>query len=171
MSIRAPAGKSPYAGTKVPVERSKSAITELLRAYGAEGVQWTDNFGTGEVELRFAVRQQDQKVVMYRVTPAAFRERHSTWDPVKGKRVVTEAPDWSRSLRLLLAWVKTKVESVAFGLTTVEEEFLAQRLVYDSQGRERTVGEVAIPAINSSGGRLALEAPRAAPIEPEVIDP
>ena len=38
MTIKPPKGKSPYSGTRVPIEQSKSAITNLLRAYGAEGV-------------------------------------------------------------------------------------------------------------------------------------
>lgn len=162
MTIHPPKGKRPYAGSRVPVDQSKAAISKLLREYGAEGVAWTDNFQTGEVQLRFAVRDDNDRTIGFRITPAAFREKHSTWDPMKGRHVVTEAPDWARSMRLLLAWLKTKLESIAFGLTAVEEEFLAQRIVRDAYGEEKTVGEVVIPSIEASGGRLALEAPKRA---------
>lgn len=160
VGIKAPRGKKPYAGSAVPIERSKQQISQLLRDYGAEGVNWSDNFSTGEVQLRFVVRKDDGTAIGFKIVPAAFREKHSNWDPMKGKHVVTEAPDWPRSMRLLLAWIKTKLESIAFGLTAVEEEFLAQRLVRDAVGREVTVGDLVLPAIESSGGRLALEAPK-----------
>lgn len=171
--IRPPKGKVPYGGTKVPVDRSKQQITELLRAYGAEAVNWTDNFQNGEVQLRFIVKQTDGSAVGFKIIPAAFREKHSTYDPVKGKHVTIEAPDWPRSLRLLHAWVKTKLESVAFGLTSVEEEFLAQRVVLDGSGRETTVGALVLPAIEQGGGRLAIDGPREVDrvIEAEVVKP
>jgi hypothetical protein len=161
MVIRPPKGRKPYAGTTVGVDQSKNRITKLLRDYGAEGVSWTDNFQTGAVNLRFVVTREDGRATAFSVTPAAFKEKHSSWDPVKGRTVTIESPNWPRALRLLEAWLKTKLESIAFGLTEVEEEFLAQMVVRDQYGQETTVGETLIPAIESSGGRLpALEAAR-----------
>lgn len=160
MSIKPPKGKKPYAGTAVPIDRSKSQITELLRSYGAEGVMWTDNFATGAVQLRFAVRRDDGRVTGYQITPAAFKEKHTSWDPVKGRNVTVEAPNWPRAMRLLHAWLKTKLESIAYGLTEVEEEFMAQMLVQDQYGKETTIGELVLPAVEAGGGRLALEAPK-----------
>lgn len=160
MPIRPPRGRRPYAGTAVPVERSKEQISRLLREYGAEGVQWTDRFDTGQVQLQFAVRKDEGGLISFRITPAAFREKHSTWDPMKGKHVITEGPDWARSMRLLAAWLKTKLESIAFGLTAIEEEFLAQTVVRDASGRETTVGELVLPAIEAGGGQLRLPGPK-----------
>ena len=169
MTIKPPKGKTPYGGTKVPIERSKAQISDLLRAYGAEAIQWTDNFQTGEVQLRFVVKRDDGRAIGFEVTPAAFREKHSTWDSVKGRHVVVEAPDWPRSLRLLHAWVKTKLESIAYGLTTTEEEFLAQMVVTDAQGNQTTAGKLVLPAIERGGGQLAIESPRKV-VDAEVID-
>lgn len=160
MVIRPPKGKAPYGGTKVPVDRSKQQIGQLLQAYGAEAIQWTDNFATGEVSLRFAVKRADGRAILFHITPAAFKEKHRTWDATKGKSIEVESADWPRSLRLLHAWIKTKLESIAFGLTSVEEEFLAQMVVRDDEGREATAGELVIPAIERGGGRLALPASR-----------
>lgn len=166
--IKPPKGKAPYSGTSVPIDKSKAQITELLRQYGAEGVSWADNFQTGAVELRFAVQRADGGRVSFRIRPAAFREKRRTYDPVKGRTVEQELPDWPRSLRLLHAWVKTKVESIAFGLTSVEEEFLAQMVVRDAEGRESTAGALVLPALESGGGRLALSGPREV-VEGEVV--
>ena len=158
--IRPPAGKRPYERTTVSVDQSKAQISKLLREYGAEGVSWADNFQTGQVQLRFVVRREDGRVTAFQVTPAGFKEKHKTWDSTKGRAVTVEAPDWPRSMRLLHAWLKSKLESIAFGLTEVEEEFLAQMVIRDAAGRETTAGELVLPALETGGGQLALEAPR-----------
>lgn len=155
--IRPPKNRQPYLGTAVSVDRSKNKISKLLQDYGAEGVGWLDNFKTGAVSLRFVVTQEGGKQTHYQITPAAFKEKHSSYDPIKGRNVTLELPNWPRAMRLLEAWVKTKLESIAFGLTTVEEEFLAQQVVTDLQGRERTVSEIVLPLI--ANGRLALPGP------------
>lgn len=169
MTIRVPRDgrgrlKQPYSGSRVPVDRSKAQITELLRAYGAEGVAWTDNFATGAVELRFVVKDELGRGAAYKIVPAAFKAKHSTWDPLKGRNVSQELPDWARALRLLHAWLKTKLESIAYGLTVVEQEFLAQQIVRDAQGRETTVGELVVPAIAAGGGQLSLPGPAEAEV-------
>lgn len=160
MTIHPPKGKKPYFGTVVSVDQSKARITKLLRDYGVEGVQWSDNFQTGAVNLRFMVSRPDGKATAYSVTPAAFKEKHSSWDPIKGRNVTVESPNWPRAMRLLEAWLKTKLESIAFGLTEVEEEFLGHMVIRDATGHETTVGDLVLPAIEEGGGRLMLEAPR-----------
>ena len=155
--IRPPKGKKPYAGTSVGVDQSKAQISKLLRDYGAEGVSWTDNFQTGQVNLRFVVVREDGRSTAYSITPAAFKEKHTSWDSTKGRQITVEAPNWPRAMRLLMSWLKTKLESIAFGLTEVEEEFLAQMVVRDARGQETTAGELVLDAIEKGGGQLALE--------------
>lgn len=160
MVIRAPKGKAPYSGTPIGVEQSKQMISKLLRDYGASGVVWGDNFTTGEVYLEFVVEREGGGAVKYRVRPAPFMEKHRTYNPRTGHEDVKELPNWPRSLRLLYGWTKVKVESIAFGLTTIEQEFLAQTVIKDETGREATVGELVLPAIEAGGGRLALPSPK-----------
>jgi hypothetical protein len=156
MPIRPPKGSRPYRGTTVSVDRSKEQISKLLRDYGADGVQWAEHFQSGTLQLQFAVAREGGGAIRFRITPAAFKEKHVSWDPIKGRNVTVEAPDWPRSMRLLLAWLKTKLESIAFGLTAIEEEFLAQTVVRDGTGQETTVGELIVPAIEAGGGQLPL---------------
>ena len=157
MTIHPPKGKKPYFGTAVSVDRSKEQIGKLLRDYGAEGILWADDFRTGSVTLQFVVTRADGRATAYRITPAAFKEKHSSYDPMKGKHVTVEAPNWPRSMRLLQAWMKTKLESIAYGLTEVEEEFLAHMVVRDAHGQESTAGELVLEAIERGQGQLALE--------------
>jgi hypothetical protein len=160
MGIRPPKGKKPYDGTTVSVEQSKSQVTTLLRQYGAEGVAWTDNFQTGQVNLRFVVSRDDGRTTQYSITPPPFKEKHQQWNAKLGRREIVEAPNWPRAMRLLHSWLKSKLESIAFGLTEVEQEFLAQMVVRDATGRETTAGELVLEAIETGDGRLALNAPR-----------
>jgi hypothetical protein len=160
MVIKAPKGKAPYAGTPVSVETSKMQISKLLRDYGASGVIWGDNFTTGEVSLQFAVAHEDGHLTSYRITPTPFMEEHNTWSAIKGRTEAVRSPNWPRTMRLLLAVLKAKLESVAFGLTVVEEEFLAHTVVRDAHGKEARVGDLVLHALEMGGGQLALEAPR-----------
>ena len=109
------------------------------------------------------MKREDGGAIAFHITPAAFKEKHATYDPVAGKQTVVEAPNWPRAMRLLHAWLKTKLESIAFGLTAVEEEFLAQMVVRDARGNETTAGELVIPALETGHGTLALEPPMRPP--------
>lgn len=40
-------------GTAVPISRSRGEIDKTLRRFGASGVQWTDHWNEGRMELRF----------------------------------------------------------------------------------------------------------------------
>ena len=160
MTIHQPKGAGPYKGTTVGVEQSKAQISKLLREYGAEAVQWTDNFQTGQVGLRFMVSREDGKAIGFDIKPAPFMEKHSSYDPMSGRNKEVSAPNWPRAMRLLLNWVKVKLESVAYGLTSIEEEFMANRVVRDATGRETTVGELVLPAIEDGRGQLMLEPPK-----------
>lgn len=166
MPIHPPSNRRPYDRSAVPVDRTKEEIGKLLRDYGARAVNWAEDFTNGNIQLQFAIDDDEGRTLRFRITPAAFMEPHKTWDALKGIHVTKTAPNWARSMRLLLAWLKTKLESIAFGLTSVEEEFLAQTVIRDSRGVEATVGDVVLPAI--AGGHLALEAPaRPKPIRVE----
>ncbi|HZY71360.1 MAG TPA: hypothetical protein VFF67_10345 [Thermoplasmata archaeon] len=160
MTIHPPKGRQPYHGTPVSIDQSKNQISKLMRDYGAEGVAWSENFQSGSIELRFVVKRDDGTATAYKIRPAAFKEKHRSWNPKIGKEDVVEQPNWPRSMRLLHAWLKTKLESIAFGLTEVEEEFFAQMIIRDAQGRETTAAELVLPAIEAGGGRLALEPPK-----------
>jgi hypothetical protein len=40
--------------TSVPISRSRGAIDQLLREWGATGLQWTDEYDRDLVSLRFS---------------------------------------------------------------------------------------------------------------------
>jgi hypothetical protein len=146
--------KAPYAGTKVPAEQSRAEIDRLLHSYGVQDFQWTELWSRGVVRLQFAIQVEPARegrparFISVRVTPPAFTAKRRTWDEKKGY-VLVDAPNWAQSMRCLLHWLKAKLEAVAYGLKSVEDEFLSDLVVRTPDGRESTVAELVRPAIAS----------------------
>lgn len=149
--------KPPYAGTQVDAYNSQVKITKLLESFGIEGVQWTTLFREGKVELRFPIETEIdgvKKNFMVKLQPPSLKEKHRTYDPVKGRHVVEEAPNWSQSMRLLYWYVKSKIEAIAYGLVSAEEEFLSDIVYALPDGQESTIGKIITKKVVE--GRLAL---------------
>jgi hypothetical protein len=146
--------KAPYADTKVPAEQTRAEIDRLLRSYGVQDFQWTELWSRGVVQLRFAIEVEPQtqgrpaRFVQIRVTPPSFTAKRKSWDPKRGYTTI-ESPNWPQAMRCLLHWLKAKLESVAFGLKSIEDEFLADMVVRGPDGAEHTVAELVRPALAS----------------------
>lgn len=150
------------ADTSVPSERSRAEIETTLRRYGATG------FGYGWDERRATIgfTTKDRQVRFVLLLP----DRNDfILTPGKGQRRTSAAADqaWEQAVRqcwrALALVVKAKLEAVAAGITTFEEEFLAHIVLPDG----RTVAEHVIPgvALSYERGRVgpllpALEGPR-----------
>ena len=65
------------------------------------------------------------------------------------------SPNWAQSFRLLYWWLKAKLEAVAYGLTSVEQEFLSQVMVKLPSGEMTTMGAALTEPIFT--GSLALQ--------------
>ena len=70
-----------------------------------------------------------KKQIGVTVTPPVFAAKRRTWNPKMGRYEAVYSPNWAQSFRLLYWWLKAKIEAVAYGLTTVEQEFLSQVVV------------------------------------------
>ena len=127
----------PYRDTKVPYTRTKAQIEKLLTDYGVEGVQWTTY--KGEEDLKFIVSAEVRGVkreLMIQVKPPQMFARRR----VRGRGLVT-TPNRNQAYRLLFYWIKSKLEAVVWGLSTIEKEFLSQVTVALPDG-DTTVGEI-----------------------------
>ena len=101
--------------TKVPVERTKAEIEALMRRYGATA------FGTAQ--------EADRGLVFFRLKERMIRFELPL--AVKGEQAMRTK--W----RALLLVIKAKLEAVASGIVTMEDEFLAQTVMSDGE----TVGK------------------------------
>jgi hypothetical protein len=145
--------KPPYESTEVTPEKSQSQINQLLKEYGVSKYQWTTDYENNQVVLAFELEVEigsQKRRLTFKVSPPPFAKKRRTWDSMKGYRDVYAA-NWAQSYRLLYFWLKAKLESVAYGLTTAEQEFLSQMVL--PQGK--TLGEILKDP--EQFGKLALE--------------
>ena len=156
----------PYAKTDLSIEHRFAKIDKMLRDYGITKSQWTKDWDAGRVELKFIIEQDDGSALGIKLVAPLFMATHLNWDPKLGRSVKGLSPNWAQSLALFEHYLKAKLESIAFGLRDVREEFLSDILVQDSEGRERTIGEVIEPALESAGVIFPqLSAPKEGTIE------
>lgn len=129
--------------TSVPVGQTQGEIKDRLRKAGA------DQIATFEADERTAIAFR-LGAAMYRVTI-----------PIDTK-AKNRAQEERRAWRLMGLLIKSKLEAVREGASTVEREFLADRLLHDG----RTVVEWAAPQLDQAQregrmpAQLLLEGPR-----------
>lgn len=149
--------------TSVSVENTRAEIERTLKRYGATSFAYASEadramigFRISERMVRFVVHLPDPGAREFTHTPArgvrrSDAEREKAWEQACRQR-------W-RALALV---IKAKLEAVAAGITTVEDEFLAHTMLPDG----RTVGEWAKPELaiayehGSMPTSLLLEGPR-----------
>ena len=129
-------------GTTVGVDRSKQEIERILIRYGA------DSFAYGWEQDRAMIQFQSHgKVVRMRLDLPGKAEFELT--PTEMRRLDEAATRaWEQGVkerwRSLAMVIKSKLESVAIGIVTFEEEFLAHLCLPDG----KPFGEWALPQID-----------------------
>lgn len=107
--------------TSVPASRSQDEVKKRLRAAGADQIAVYESAEKSAVVFTLEGRQ-------YRITIPA---------PAQSKNAAQEE---RRSWRLLLLLVKSKLEAVREGATTVEREFLADMVTPSGMTVSELVG-------------------------------
>lgn len=149
------------ADTTVSVEKSRLEIEATLRRYGADAFYYAAETGRASLAFRMAGRMVRFSIALPDPKDRAFTH-HS-----RGLRTPDAAAKaWEQACRqrwrALALVIKAKLEAVAAGITTAEDEFLAHTLLPDGS----TVGDWARPqlALAYEGGAmpppLQLEGPR-----------
>lgn len=130
--------------TSVSVEKSRAEIEGLLTKYGATSFM----SGLSLAEAVIAFEMQNRKI-MFRLPVPDRNAKQFTHTPHKGERRHPDAAarEWEQACRsrwraLALA-IKAKLEAVAIGITTFEDEFLAHIVLPDGL----TVGQTVRPRI------------------------
>lgn len=134
----------PYAAkTEVPVAKSEAEIRGLLRRYGAS------EFFMGERPLMVAVqfKANDRYVRFVLPIPSRNEKRFTHIDSYReraeGPAQKAYEQEIRRRWRALALVIKAKLEAVASGITTFEDEFMAHIVLPGGQ----TVSEIVRPAI------------------------
>jgi hypothetical protein len=131
------------AQTEVSVDKTQVEIQQMLRKYGAKSFAFGEESGKGIVmfeaggkRVRFVLPLPDPNAREYTHTESRGWRRN----PEEARKA------WEQGCRsrwrALLLNIKAKMEAVAIGITTFEEEFLAHIVI-----NGRNVGDVLIPQI------------------------
>jgi len=131
--------RTAYKTTTVPVSRSQEAIRNLLVKYDVIGCQFTENFETGEIVLRFVKRVNEIPRTVRIVLPTEDNEK--------------------QAYRALYYWMKSQLEAVDFGLLSFEHVFLAHFEWMLESGQTATVADIILPRLSAQGSGCLLEAP------------
>lgn len=157
--------KPPYRDTNISVESSKAQIGKLLKDYGVEGTQWTTY--KGEEDLKFIVSADIRgvhKEIMIQVKPPQIMVRRR----IKGQGMVHTRNE-KQEYRLLFWWLKSKIEAVVWGLSTIEKEFLSQVTVALPDG-QTTIGDIMVEYIHRDQLTALPPPPEEDSDEPKKVD-
>ena len=132
--------------TTVPSDRSRAEIEKTLARYGATTFQYgwqQDRAAIGFVmsgrQIRFILPLPDRESADFTRTPTG-KSRTSTAAEAAYEQAVRQR--W----RALALMVKAKLEAVASGIVTFEEEFLPHTVLPSG----RTVAQEIMPAVESA---------------------
>lgn len=137
--------------TSVSPEKSKGEIEATLRRYGADQFMYGWEDGRGVVWFRL----NGLPVRMVLPLPRLEEFRHFEQKTAYGTRLRQRTEDAAvraceqaerQCWRALLLVVKAKLEAVEAGITTVEQEFLANMVLPDNS----TVSETLIPRLHEA---------------------
>lgn len=129
---------NPYGTTRVPAAKTQGQIEAMLRKYGHGTSRWTNY--TAEDARAMLGHTVDGPVIQLEFNAIVERDD----GPVGGigVRILAPVPDEkqrNQRMRCLYWWIKAKLESVAFGFKSFEQEFLPFIVV---PGRDATVFEL-----------------------------
>jgi hypothetical protein len=131
-------------GTSVTPEATQQEIARAVRRYGASGfvVGWEANHAA--VRFRFGTRTARFDLVLPAADDAQFRTSHNGTRRRSAAQVQeAHEAEVRRLWRTLLLVIKAKLEVVALGITSFEEEFLANLELADgSTVGARVIAEV-----------------------------
>lgn len=133
--------------TEVPVDRSQAEIRSLLQRYGAEGFMFAETHD----QAQLAFKMKDRRIV--------FRL------PLPTKDQFTKAGGWEQAIRTkwrsLLLCIKAKLETVATGIESFDDAFMAHIMLPSGETMSEWAGREENQRALMAGGRVPLlPAPR-----------
>jgi hypothetical protein len=156
MSPKVVLKKLPYMDTDVPVDRSRNDILKLLRAAGADGIQWSEIYKpTKMTELRF-IKNGIGYTLKIPVDTTDIDNQRQFIAPYRFAALVDKR---ERGLhRALFQYVQALVKAHQWGLMKFEEAFAGHINVRLPSGESMTIAEAVIA--RKTG---LMELPEAAP--------
>lgn len=135
--------------TTVPAEKSKAELEQVLMRYGA--TSFVSGWEGTQAVIQFEAKNRR---IMFELTMPDRNDKRFTHHSrgVRTPQAAMEAweQETRRVWRALLLVVKAKLEAVATGIATFEEEFLAHTVIPGLDGYPTTVGKFMKPQIDDA---------------------
>jgi hypothetical protein len=147
-----------YRTTQVPIARSQEGIRKLLINFGVRGIQFSEDFETRQINVRFAkeINKQMRTVNVTMVVPEAEQpKRRRTVRYSRGKMVYGKLPQERQeqmaraTYRALHDWLKAQFVAVEFGLLSFEDVFLSHFEWVLPNGSVSTIGAQVKPRLET----------------------
>lgn len=143
------------ANTSVPVAKSKAEIETILERYGAE--QFMSGWNQNNAVIGFTIRIDAEQIRQIKFNlPMPDKNEMRFTHHSKGMRSPDAAlKEWEQACRqrwrALALVIKAKLEAVECGISTVEDEFLAQTVMPDGRTLSQHVREPVAIAYRGGG--------------------
>lgn len=124
------------ANTTVPVEKTRAEIEKVLHRYGARSFGYAAKEDGASIYFEAHQRRVVFKVTLPKRDDTRFTHyRRSSWGAMSRRSTDAAFKLWEQACRTkwraLLLVIKAKLEAVESGITSFEEEFLAQIMLPD----------------------------------------
>lgn len=133
-----------YDSTATPVASSQEAIRRILSKYGADGVQFSEDWKAKKIMVRFLYSVATvQYSVLFIVPIREVDVTTPTGRPRKGSQLELLKAQAHRGVWRAVFWaIKSRMEAVEFGIESFQEAFMSH---FEIPGTSSTIGDVVLP--------------------------
>lgn len=137
-----------YQTTSTPVSRSQEDIRRILAKYGADGVQFSEDWRKMILLIRFLFSvNKVQYSVLFRIPIPKADTASPHGRQRKATQILKLQEQLERGIWRAAFWaIKSRMEAVDFGIESFEEAFLSH---FEIPGTDRQIGDILIPKLGA----------------------
>ena len=145
--------KKAYQTTSTPVAKSQEEIRRILSRYGADGVQFSEDWKNKTLSIRFLFSITGiQYSVLFKIPIPEADTSSPTGRRRKSNQVEQLQEQLERGIWRAAFWaIKSRMEAVDFGIETFQEAFLSH---FEVPGTDKQIGDILIPRLSTGNLKL-----------------
>ena len=145
-----------YDNTATPVANSQEAIRKILNKYGADGVQFSEDWKQRKIMVRFLYSVGSiQYSVLFIVPIQDVDATTPTGRPRKASQLELLKQQAHRGIWRAVFWaIKSRMEAVEFGIESFQEAFMSH---FEIPGTDRTIGDMVLPRLEAGTLKMLVD--------------
>lgn len=142
-----------YQHSSSPVSKSQEDIRRILAKYGADGVQFAEDWKKMILYVRFVYTINGIPYTVLFKVPIPQAERETATGRIKAESQIRKNQEQhERGIWRAVFWaIKSRMEAVEFGIETFQEAFLSH---FEIPGTDKQIGDVLIPRLETGNLKL-----------------